>query len=186
MDTHMESEAGFDLSQSPGQLLHRAQQFAAERFAAALKAAAITHRQFSVLAALEGRDGASQADLVKATGIDRSTLADMVARMEANGLVQREKSEDDGRANSVSMTEAGKAALVSALPGARSADADVLAVVPKSKREAFMGLLALFVSAGDAPVEPSVAKPEKKAKKSDKADAKKKAKKTDGKKKKKK
>ncbi len=182
----MESEAGFDLSQSPGQLLHRAQQFAAERFAAALKAAAITHRQFSVLAALEGRDGASQADLVKATGIDRSTLADMVARMEANGLVQREKSEDDGRANSVSMTEAGKAALVSALPGARSADADVLAVMPKSKREAFMGLLALFVSAGDAPVEPSEAKPEKKAKKSDKADAKKKAKKTDGKKKKKK
>ena len=76
----------FNLNTSPSHLLHRAQQIAANHSAAALKSAGLTLRQFSVLSALSGNEGVSQSDLVNATGIDRSTLADMVARMEAGGM----------------------------------------------------------------------------------------------------
>ena len=70
----------FNLNASPSHLLHRAQQAAANHSAKALKSAGITLRQFSLLAALDGNDGVSQSDLVNATGIDRSTLADIALR----------------------------------------------------------------------------------------------------------
>ena len=71
----------FELENSASHLLHRAQQIAANRSAAALRAAGITLRQFSVLSAIAELEGVSQSHLVRATGIDRSTLADMAARM---------------------------------------------------------------------------------------------------------
>ncbi len=41
----------------------------------------LTKQQYTLLAALEHNDGASQTVLVEITGIDRSTLAEMVRRM---------------------------------------------------------------------------------------------------------
>ena len=41
----------------------------------------LTKQQFILLCALEQNDGASQTALVEITGIDRSTLAEMVRRM---------------------------------------------------------------------------------------------------------
>ena len=93
----------YNLKTSPSHLLHRAQQLAANESASALASAGITLRQFSVLAALSGNDGVSQSDLVNATGIDRSTLADMVARMEKAGLIKRVASKTDKRAKVVSL-----------------------------------------------------------------------------------
>src|SRR5262245_13882325 len=73
------SAAGYDLSSSPSHLLHRAQQFAADRFAAAVEGESITQRQFAVLVGVAAKEGLTQTDLVNATGIDRSTLAELVA-----------------------------------------------------------------------------------------------------------
>ena len=64
----------------------------------------LTQRQFTVLAAAGAADGVSQSDLVRATGIDRSTLADLVARMIAKGLLERERSATDARANTVRLS----------------------------------------------------------------------------------
>jgi len=77
----MGDKAEFDLTASPGQLLHRAQQFAAERFSAATGGVEVTQRQFAVLSALSETDGQTQTQLVQRTGIDRSTLAELVSRM---------------------------------------------------------------------------------------------------------
>ena len=85
----------FDLAESPGHLLHRAQQFAAERFIKAMDGAKLTQRQFAVLHATAGNEGLTQTDLVRITGIDRSTLAELVGRMARNGLLEREKLADD-------------------------------------------------------------------------------------------
>ena len=69
----------FDLAESPGHLLHRAQQFAAERFMTAMAGAKLTQRQFAVLHATGKNEGLTQTELVRVTGIDRSTLAELVA-----------------------------------------------------------------------------------------------------------
>ena len=131
----------FALNASPSHLLHRAQQAAADLHAAALGANGLTQRQFAVLAVLAEQDGVSQSELVGRTGIDRSTLAEMVARMEAKGLTQRTKSITDSRANSVTLTPTGRAMYEEAMPKLAEVDAAVLARLPASKRAGFVELL---------------------------------------------
>jgi len=131
----------FELTDSPGHLLHRAQQFAAERFTKAMSGAKLTQRQFAVLNATGAREGLTQTELVKATGIDRSTLAELVARMVRNGLLEREKLPDDARANAVRLTDDGRALLDAATQGAREADKLILSALPKNKRASFLETL---------------------------------------------
>ena len=64
----------------------------------------LTKQQFTLLCALEQNDGASQTTLVEITGIDRSTLAEMVRRMLEKGLLSRERTEEDQRANAVAIS----------------------------------------------------------------------------------
>ena len=58
---------------------------------------------------MRGPQAFAQTDLVRATGIDRSTLADLVARMTTKGLLERERSTIDARAKAVKLSEAGVA-----------------------------------------------------------------------------
>ena len=85
------------LSQSVTHLLHRVLQLALDFHAEAAGPAGLTQRQYTVLAAAGVADGVSQSDLVRATGIDRSTLADLVARMITKGLLERERSAKDAK-----------------------------------------------------------------------------------------
>jgi MarR family transcriptional regulator, temperature-dependent positive regulator of motility len=136
-----EDIAPFDPNSSPSHLLHRAQQIAADLHATAFGPSGLTQRQLAVLAALAPEGGVSQADLVIKTGIDRSTLAEMVARMEGKGLVAREKSAKDSRAKSVTMTDMGQEALASAMPRLRTIDQMVLAFLPSGRRDMLVELL---------------------------------------------
>ncbi len=67
--------------------MRRCQQFYGDLYARETGARDLTKQQFMVLAALEHNDGASQTALVEMTGIDRSTLAEMVRRMLERGLL---------------------------------------------------------------------------------------------------
>jgi MarR family transcriptional regulator, temperature-dependent positive regulator of motility len=130
------------LEQSPSHLLHRALQRALDIYAEEFGDAGITQRQFAVLAAASEREGATQADLVRITGIDRSTLADMARRMIGRGLLERQRSNLDARANAVRLTEAGRTALNEARPKMAAADSRVLKLISGGgRRAAFVGLL---------------------------------------------
>ena len=133
----------YELAVSTSHLLHVAQQLAADRFTALVGPDGITLRQFTVLASIAKSPGLSQAELVRITSIDRSTLADMMPRMERRGLILRSASDKDGRANAVHLTVEGKAALASAREFARAADARILDAFGKSKRKrkSFLDLL---------------------------------------------
>ena len=134
------------LDHSPSHLLHRALQRALDIYGALAGEAAPTQRQYAVLSAVAAREGLTQADLVRSTGIDRSTLAELVARMRTKGLLERERSSQDGRANAVRLTQDGRAALDAAEPGARAADKAILKLIPGGKRGDFLeGLRALAV-----------------------------------------
>ena len=130
------------LAESPSHLLHRVLQRAVGIYAEEMGGETLTQRQFAVLSAAAGIENPSQTDLVVLTGIDRSTLAELVARMIDKGLLQRERSADDGRAKTVRLTEAGVAALERARPRVKAADKRILSLVPKPKRESFLKQLA--------------------------------------------
>jgi len=130
------------LDRSPSHLLHRAVQLALDIYAEELGAGAITQRQFAVLAAAAEHDGATQTDLVRMTGIDRSTMAEMAARLISKGLLERRRSPFDARANAVSLTEAGRAVLEEARPKMAAADARVLKLISGGgRRQTFVALL---------------------------------------------
>jgi DNA-binding MarR family transcriptional regulator len=132
------------LDRSPSHLLHRALQRALDIYAETAGPTAVTQRQYAVLAAVAAREGLTQADLVRSTGIDRSTLAELVARMLGKGLIARERSNEDGRANTVSLTDKGRTALMEAQPRAQAADEAIMKLVPSGKRSGFLSALRAF------------------------------------------
>lgn len=159
------------LDASVSHLLHRAVQLADDFHAETFGADGLTQRQYALLAAVEAREGAAQSELVQLTGIDRSTLAELTSRMIAKGLLARERSETDGRANAVWLSDVGRAALAEARARMIASDERLLRRVGgRSRRAAFLELLSAMLAA-DKP-----AKAEKPDKKREKA-AKKKAKK---------
>ena len=110
------------LERSPLHLLHRAGQCAAEVFQTELGSGDVTPRQFAVLVTVSQNEGLSQTHLVDRTGIDRSTLADIVRRMLKKGLLQRRRTREDARAYAVKLTEEGWRVLKSVDPLARKVD----------------------------------------------------------------
>lgn len=125
-------------------LLKRASQYGAQVFAEITADSGLTPRQFAVLQAVEENDGISQTALSLRTGIDRSTLAELVARLIAQGSLQRRRTRDDGRTNALRITTTGRRALKQAEPGARITDAELMALVPARYRKGFVeGLSAL-------------------------------------------
>ena len=132
------------LARSPCHLLKRASQYAASVYMDQVGRTGLTQRQFAVLMGAEKNEGASQTELVRVTGIDRSTLADLVARLMAQGYLQARRGRDDGRTNAVRLTAAGRRALRAAEPGAGEADKQVIAAVPPKLRKGFIeGLMSL-------------------------------------------
>ncbi|MBY0423797.1 MAG: MarR family transcriptional regulator [Parvularculaceae bacterium] len=158
----------FSLKSSPGHLLRRAQQYAHDLYANEVGADGPTPRQFEVLHTVAQNEGLSQTDLVRSTGIDRSTLADMIARMIKKGLLSRQRTKDDARANAVSITASGKRVLQGAMSAVTRAENAALNVLPKSQQSGFMKALAAYAEALDAMGEPAPAKSAKKAKKAKK------------------
>jgi len=160
------TEAGRALERSPSHLLHRALQLALDIYAEETGPDALTQRQYAVLAAVAAHEGLTQTDLVHATGIDRSTLADLVARMIGKDLVARERSAADARANTVSLTDTGRAALTATSPRVAAADARILKLLPARKRDTFLSVLHDMGRAAEtAPAEAVEAAPKAKKKK---------------------
>lgn len=159
------------LGSSPSHLMHRALQLALDVYAEEVGSGGLTQRQFAVLEAVSAKSGLTQTDLVKATGIDRSTLADLVARMTTKGLLDRARSTLDARAKAVTLSKAGAEALEEARPRVEAADKRIMALLPKGKRDAFLEILADLGAAADAG--PEQAKAEAKAAKKAAKDARK-------------
>jgi DNA-binding MarR family transcriptional regulator len=126
------------LERSPLHLLHRAGQCAAEVFQAELGGGDLTPRQFAVLVTVSQNEGLSQTHLVDRTGIDRSTLADIVRRMLKKGMLQRRRTKEDARAYAVKLTDEGWRVLKSAEPLSRKVDDRILSALSAGQRDKFL------------------------------------------------
>src|SRR6185437_17128613 len=97
----------------------------------------------------EQNDGASQTALVEITGIDRSTLAEMVRRMLDKGLLSRKRTEEDQRANAVAISPVGRKALRGARNAADRAERALLETLPAPERLKFVKSLSQIASAAE-------------------------------------
>ena len=145
----MTAKGAKDLDRSVTHLLHRASQCATEIFSADARTGGLTPRQLAVLTAISDKEGLSQTDLVERTGVDRSTMADLVARLLKRGLISRRRTKEDARAYAVKLSPQGTRVLRQAQPGAAATDQRLLGSLPSGKRQDFLDALATIVTAGE-------------------------------------
>ena len=84
---------------------------------------------------------ASQTDIVVATGIDRSSIADLVKRLISYGWIRRRHPKGDARSYIVSLTVAGERILASGRLAVRAAENCLLSTVAASDREFLVSAL---------------------------------------------
>jgi len=114
-------------SESPGLLLWRTTMRWQRVMTAALAPLDLTHVQFVLLASAMwlGRDGEppNQVQLAAQAGTEVKMTSDVVARLEAKGLIVREADPRDSRAKVIRVTPAGAAAAQRAIVAVETADA---------------------------------------------------------------
>ena len=88
--------------------------------------------------------GMSQTALVDASGIDRSTLTEMLKRMIDRDLISKSRAKEDQRANALFITERGRDMLAGALDAAERAQARILEPLPEKDRAGAMEILVLL------------------------------------------
>jgi DNA-binding MarR family transcriptional regulator len=136
-----------ELQQSPLHLLHRAGQCADSLFEAEAKDADLTLRQLVVLDAVASSKGPMQTELVERTGIDRSTISDIVRRLQKRRLLDRRRTKDDARAYAIALTDKGRQVLRKFEPIAKRIDEQVLAALTNKQRDQLMDALKSIVRA---------------------------------------
>lgn len=123
-----------------GHLLRRAQQLHVAIWLRDV-CAETTSVQFAALTVLDQQTRASQRELGRALDLDRSTIADLVARMVRRGLIKRERDRDDRRRNVLQLTAAGRAELHRLRPRVEAIEPTVTAGLSLGEREELRRLL---------------------------------------------
>jgi MarR family transcriptional regulator, temperature-dependent positive regulator of motility len=121
----MASDTQWRVATSAVHLLHRASHKADSVFLQTA-GAFITPRQFIILAAVAEKPGVTQNAIVEDTGIDRSSVAELMQKLAKRGLLRRRRTKKDARAYAVRLTADGQEALRRLLPAAREADRVIL------------------------------------------------------------
>lgn len=98
--------AAVDLNTHPGHLARRLQQ-AHSLLWGAMVSEEITSPQFAVLNALVEKPDIDQRTLSEHVHLDRSTIADVVARLVRRDLVERVRDPHDGRRNVLKLSDEG-------------------------------------------------------------------------------
>lgn len=121
-----EGQVGIDVTASAGHLIRRA----AQRYSAiwaSLVPGGLTSPQFGVLAILDAGGQLDQQTIGERGGLDKSTCGYLVDRMHQAGFVQADVDPTNRRRKLISLTPAGRARLIEALPLQRQVQEAALA-----------------------------------------------------------
>lgn len=99
------------------------------------------HGQSRVLTMVSMKEGINQKDLAFLLGIRPQTLGEMLQKLEERGLIVRAKSETDGRAIEVSLTDEGRARAAEIAERRALAAADFFAVLTDEEKEQLGAIL---------------------------------------------
>lgn len=143
----------YDLFDTPCHLVRLALKRAYDIFLEEVGSAGLTPPQFSIVLAVHQNPRIKQYDLVKLTGSDRSTVAELVGRLVARGFLVRKRLKDDQRVNRLLTTEEGEASLLNSISGAITAEERIIAPIPEDKREDFINCLKLIADLGPPAME---------------------------------
>jgi MarR family transcriptional regulator, lower aerobic nicotinate degradation pathway regulator len=139
-----------DLHALPGHHIRRLQQIAVAVFLQETEGHAITPVQYAALQTVADQPGIDQRTLAGEIAFDTSTIASVIDRLEARGLLARSTSAEDKRVRLLTLTAEGDAVLAALAAGVQRAQQRMLAPLPKPQRAEFMRMLRTLVSANNA------------------------------------
>ena len=139
-----------DLETLPGHHIRRLHQIAVAIFMQETEAHGVTPVQYGALQAVRNTPGIDQRTLARSIGLDTSTIAGVIDRLEARGLVQRNASAEDRRVRLLTITDAGRTLLAAVAPGMLKAQDRMLAPLSPAERSEFMRMLRQLVTANNA------------------------------------
>jgi len=129
----------------PGYLFRRMQQIAVAIFVEECKAFDLTPVQYAALIAIHTHPGIDATRLSAVIAFDRSTLGNVIERLEAKGLIERQPSPDDKRVKLLYLTRSGAALLRVIAPSVDRAQARMLQPLKPADRKTLMTLLSQLV-----------------------------------------
>ena len=141
--------APLDFEALPGHYIRRLQQIAVAVFLQATEAHGVTPVQYAALNQVASTPGVDQRTLARSIGLDTSTIAAVIDRLEARGLMQRQASSDDRRVRLLSLTAEGAALVAAIAPDVLTAQEQMLHPLTKAERAEFMRMLRAVVSANN-------------------------------------
>lgn len=132
------------LARHTGSLVRRAQQRHVAVWLSEVSSE-VTSVQYAALFALQQTPGVNQRQLGDELDVDRSTIADLVARMVRNGLIERTNDPDDKRSYVLFLTAAGKKQLATLRPRVETVERILTAALTSQECTELRRLLALML-----------------------------------------
>jgi DNA-binding MarR family transcriptional regulator len=138
-----------DLDDLPGHYIRRLHQIAVAIFLQETELHGLTPVQYAALSKVGLAPGIDQRTLARSIGLDTSTIAGVIDRLEARGLMQRSASPEDRRVRLLSLSRAGQDLLEAIVPDMLKAQERILAPLPPTRRKEFMRMLRTLVTANN-------------------------------------
>jgi len=111
--------------------------------------AEITSVQFGVLNVLNSAPGSSQRELCSQLDLDRSTMTDIVQRLQKRGFIERVRHPDDKRRNALALTPVGKREFDALVPKVMRVDQVLTGGMNEQDANDLRRLLSLMLSTMD-------------------------------------
>jgi MarR family transcriptional regulator, lower aerobic nicotinate degradation pathway regulator len=134
-----------DLTEFPGHQIRRLQQIAVAIFLQETEPYGITPVQSAAMLTVANIKGMDQRTLARTIGFDTSTIAGVIDRLEARGLLRRSMSKSDARVRLIALTEPGRELLKTLMPSVNRAQERMLAPLSRVERKEFMRMLCKLV-----------------------------------------
>jgi DNA-binding MarR family transcriptional regulator len=129
----------------PGYLFRRMQQIAVAVFVEECSAYDLTPVQFAALVAIHTHPGIDATRLSAVIAFDRSTLGNVIERLETKGYVERKPAPEDKRIKLLTLTKSGVTLLREIMPSVDRAQARMLEPLKPADRKTLMALLTQLV-----------------------------------------
>jgi len=134
--------------QHPGHLLRRALQVMNQLWEEEVSPS-ITSPQFAALNALYAGSRIDQRTLGERISLDRSTMAEVVSRLSARGLIRAERDARDGRRKTITLTGKGLACVQQLIPRTHAMTDRLVGALDPDERAELLRLLTGVVSANE-------------------------------------
>lgn len=131
--------------QMPTLLINQYARVMAKQVDERLRPLGVTASQLPVLVALKSGGQLTQKELAETAGVEQPSMAQLLARMERDGLVRREPSPTDGRSSLVSLTPAAMRKLEPGRAVLKQMDDEACAIFEPAERELLARLLLRLV-----------------------------------------